>query len=80
MAGKTWRARIVILEASRWPSIARFSAVGYAACFQSALLRIAAGRQLDLTGARISARVGIGTLKGGGFGLQAALDLARARA
>ena len=50
-------------------------AVGYAACFQSALLRIAAGRKLDLTGSRITARVGIGPLAGGGFGLSAALDL-----
>jgi osmotically inducible protein OsmC len=50
-------------------------AVGYAACFQSALLRIAAGRKLDLSGSRITARVGIGALKSGGFGLAAALDL-----
>jgi Ohr subfamily peroxiredoxin len=50
-------------------------AVGYAACFQSALLRIAAGRKLDVTGSRITARVGIGPLKTGGFGLTAALDL-----
>jgi osmotically inducible protein OsmC len=50
-------------------------AVGYAACFQSALLRIAAGRKLDLSGSRISARVGIGALKSGGLGLAAALDL-----
>jgi osmotically inducible protein OsmC len=50
-------------------------AVGYAACFQSTLQRIAAGRHLDLTGTRISARVGIGTLKTGGFGLQVGLDL-----
>ena len=50
-------------------------AVGYAACFQSALLRTAAGRKLDLTGSRITARVGIGPLAGGGFGLSAALDL-----
>ena len=50
-------------------------AVGYAACFQSALLRIAAGRKLDLSGSRITARVGIGPLKSGGFGLEAALDL-----
>jgi Ohr subfamily peroxiredoxin len=50
-------------------------AVGYAACFQSALLRIAAGRKLDLSGSRITSRVGIGTLKSGGFGLAAALDL-----
>jgi osmotically inducible protein OsmC len=50
-------------------------AAGYAACFQSALLRIAAGRKLDVTGSRITARVGIGPLKSGGFGLSAALDL-----
>jgi osmotically inducible protein OsmC len=50
-------------------------ATGYAACFQSALLRIASGRELDLTGSRITARVGIGPLKRGGFGLAAALDL-----
>src|SRR3954454_25096677 len=35
-------------------------AVGYAACFQSALLRFAAGRGLDLGEARLTARVGIG--------------------
>jgi osmotically inducible protein OsmC len=50
-------------------------ATGYAACFQSALLRIAAARKLDLSGSRITARVGIGTVKSGGFGLAAALDL-----
>src|SRR5436309_191375 len=35
-------------------------AAGYAACFQSALQRIATGRKLDVTGWRITARVGIG--------------------
>jgi osmotically inducible protein OsmC len=50
-------------------------AAGYAACFQSSLLRFAAGRKLDLSGSRITARVGIGTLSTGGFGLTAALDL-----
>jgi Ohr subfamily peroxiredoxin len=30
-------------------------AVGYAACFQSALLRIATGRKLDVSGSRITA-------------------------
>jgi Ohr subfamily peroxiredoxin len=49
-------------------------AAGYAACFQSALLRIASGRKLDLSGSRVIARVGIG-LDGGGFGLRAWLDL-----
>ena len=50
-------------------------AVGYAACFQSALLRIATGRKVDVSGSRITARVEIGLLKSGGFGLAAALDL-----
>src|SRR5437667_12669350 len=50
-------------------------ATGYAACFQSALLRIASGRKLDVSGSRITARVGIGPLKSGGFGLAASLDL-----
>ena len=50
-------------------------AAGYAACFQSALLRFASGRKLDLSESRITARVGIGLLSGGGFGLRAWLDL-----
>src|SRR6266550_3139793 len=50
-------------------------AVGYAACFQSVLLRFATGRGLDLGGSRITARVGIGVLSSGGFGLAAGLDL-----
>src|SRR2546423_8495569 len=50
-------------------------AVVYAACFQSALLRIAAGRKLDLSDSRITARVGIGASKSGGFGLAAVLAL-----
>jgi Ohr subfamily peroxiredoxin len=41
-------------------------ATGYAACFQSALLRIAAGRKIDLRDSRITARVGIGLAKSGG--------------
>jgi Ohr subfamily peroxiredoxin len=50
-------------------------ALGYAACFQSSLLRFASVRKLDLTDTRITARVGIGPVKGGGFGLAATLDL-----
>jgi Ohr subfamily peroxiredoxin len=41
-------------------------ATGYAACFQSALLRIASGRKLDVSGSRITARVGIATRLGSG--------------
>jgi Ohr subfamily peroxiredoxin len=50
-------------------------ASGWAACFQSSMMRHAAGRKLDLSGSRITARVGIGPVKAGGFGLAAALDL-----
>jgi osmotically inducible protein OsmC len=50
-------------------------AVGYAACFQSALLGVARGRRLDATGSRITSRVGIGPLESGGMGLQVSLDL-----
>jgi lipoyl-dependent peroxiredoxin len=48
-------------------------AVGDAACFQSSMRRFAAGR--DLSGTRITARVGIGPVKQGGLGLAVALDL-----
>ena len=50
-------------------------ALGYAACFQSALLGVAQGRNLDATGSQIASRVGIGPLDSGGFGLQVSLDL-----
>src|SRR3954465_15370489 len=50
-------------------------AAGYAAWLQSPPLRIAWGGKLDLTDSRITARVGIGLVEGGGFGLTAALDL-----
>jgi osmotically inducible protein OsmC len=50
-------------------------AIGYAACFQSALLGVARGRNLDATGSQIASRVGIGPLDSGGFGLQVSLDL-----
>ena len=35
-------------------------AVGYAACFQSALLGVARGRNLDVSDSRITSRVGLG--------------------
>jgi Ohr subfamily peroxiredoxin len=50
-------------------------ALGYAACFQSALLGVARGRQLDASDSTITARVGIGPTGHGGFGLTVALDL-----
>jgi osmotically inducible protein OsmC len=50
-------------------------AVGYAACFQSALLSVARGRKLDASDVALTARVGIGPSGHGGFGLQVSLDL-----
>jgi Ohr subfamily peroxiredoxin len=50
-------------------------AVGYGACFQSALLSVAQGRKLDVSDSHITSRVGIGPTGHGGFGLQVSLDL-----
>jgi lipoyl-dependent peroxiredoxin len=50
-------------------------AVGYAACFQSALLNVANGRKLDASDSRITSRVGLGPTGHGGMGLSVALDL-----
>jgi len=50
-------------------------AVGYAACFQSALQGVARGRELDVSDSTINAQVGIGPTGHGGFGLTVALDL-----
>src|SRR3982074_1958759 len=50
-------------------------AVGYAACFQSALMGVARGRKLDASDSRITSRVGIGPTGHGGFTLSVSLDL-----
>jgi osmotically inducible protein OsmC len=50
-------------------------AVGYAACFQSALLGVARGHKLDASDSQITSRVGIGPTGHGGFGLVVSLDL-----
>src|ERR1039458_6715796 len=50
-------------------------AVGYAVCFQSALLNVASGRKLDASDSRITSRVGLGPTGHGGMGLTVALDL-----
>jgi Ohr subfamily peroxiredoxin len=50
-------------------------ASAFAACFQSTLMRFASGRMLDLTDSRVTAIVGIGLVRGGGFGLAVTLDL-----
>src|SRR5437588_3018392 len=49
-------------------------AAGYAACFQSSMARVAAGWNLDLTGSRVTAEVGIGPARRGGFGLATGPD------
>ena len=50
-------------------------AVGYAACFHSALKLVAGQSKLDVTDSEVSASVGIGTLPSGGFGLAVELDV-----
>src|SRR5438132_5303049 len=50
-------------------------AAGYAACFQSSMARFAAGWNIDLTGTRVTALVGIGPARGGGLGPRARPDL-----
>ena len=50
-------------------------AAAYSACFQSALEGIARGRNLDLSGCKITARVGVGPVADGGFGLEVRLEL-----
>ncbi len=50
-------------------------AVGYAACFQSALLRVAQREQVDASQSTIRSRVGIGPDGKGGFGLEVELHV-----
>src|ERR1700693_1163338 len=50
-------------------------AVGYAACFQSALLGVARGHNLDASESQITSRVGIGPTGHRGLGLVVSLDL-----
>jgi osmotically inducible protein OsmC len=50
-------------------------AAGYAACFHSALKVVAGREKADVSGSEVSASVGIGTIAGGGFGLQVELDV-----
>jgi osmotically inducible protein OsmC len=50
-------------------------AAGYAACFQSALLGIARGRNIDIDDCTITSRVGVGPVAEGGFGLEVRLEL-----
>ena len=50
-------------------------AVGYGACFESALLGVARGRKLDASDSRIVSTVGIGPTGESGFTLEVSLDL-----
>jgi osmotically inducible protein OsmC len=49
-------------------------AAGYAACFHSALKRVAANQKITLTDTAITVDVGIGRLASGGFGLSATIE------
>jgi lipoyl-dependent peroxiredoxin len=51
-------------------------AAGYAACFQSALMRIASRQQVDASQSTIIAKVGIGPIGEGRFGLEVELHVA----
>ncbi|MBE1492329.1 organic hydroperoxide resistance protein [Plantactinospora soyae] len=50
-------------------------AAGYAACFHSALRRLAGRTGVDLAGSSVSAQVGIGRADTGGFGLAVTLTV-----
>jgi Ohr subfamily peroxiredoxin len=50
-------------------------AAGYAACFQSALGVVARRAKVSVDGSTVSAKVTIGTVGGGGFGLAVALEV-----
>jgi Ohr subfamily peroxiredoxin len=50
-------------------------AAGYSACFQSALGVVARRRKVSVEGSTVAAKVTIGTVEGGGFGLAVALDV-----
>jgi lipoyl-dependent peroxiredoxin len=50
-------------------------ALGYSACFHSAIKFVAARDKLDTTDSEVSATVGIGFAESGGFGITAELDI-----
>lgn len=50
-------------------------AAGYAACFHSALRRVCGRLGVDASDSSVRARVGLGLLGGGTFGLEVALDV-----
>jgi lipoyl-dependent peroxiredoxin len=50
-------------------------AAGYAACFDNAMIRVARRMKLSTAGSRVTARVGIGVVDGGRFGLAVELHV-----
>jgi osmotically inducible protein OsmC len=50
-------------------------AAGYAACFQSALQVVARRHKVSVDGSTVTAKVDIGTIQGGGFGLAVELEV-----
>jgi len=50
-------------------------AVGYAACFQSALMMVARRQHVDASQSAITSKVGIGPTGDGGFGLEVELQV-----
>jgi lipoyl-dependent peroxiredoxin len=50
-------------------------AAGYAACFDNAMIRVARRMKLSTAGSRVTARVGIGVVGGGRFGLAVELHV-----
>ena len=50
-------------------------ALGYSACFHSAIKFVAARDKLDTTDSEVSATVGIGFAESGGFGIEVELDI-----
>lgn len=50
-------------------------AAGYAACFHSALQVVARQAKANVADSAVGARVGIGSLEGGGFGLEVTLEV-----
>jgi Ohr subfamily peroxiredoxin len=57
------------------PNPEQLFAAGYAACFHSALKRVAAQASADTTDSEVVADVSLGVLAGGGFGLAARLEV-----
>ncbi len=51
-------------------------ALGYSACFHSAIKFVALRDKLDTSDSEVSATVGIGLAESGGFGLEVELDVA----